>query len=149
MPGIVIFQRRWSVGSDDLVVPGLFLFIIHTIWWVCSYSIFFSDQKDNPLFLYYQVNYTLGHLPNIRIRQIDKKCRATMVLYRVLYLSISWWVPKRIKKSQIWLSQTRIPFFASSFIDKWIMHMHSVHAWIDSRDKQKIFDAILAVSQIK
>lgn len=40
-------------------------------------------------------------------------------------------------------------FFASSFIDKWIMHMHSVHAWIDSRDKQKIFDAILAVSQIK
>lgn len=32
MPGIVVFRRRWSVGSDDLVVPGLFLFIMHLIW---------------------------------------------------------------------------------------------------------------------
>ncbi|XP_062538021.1 diacylglycerol lipase-alpha isoform X2 [Armigeres subalbatus] len=32
MPGIVVFRRRWSVGSDDLVVPGLFLFVIHLIW---------------------------------------------------------------------------------------------------------------------
>ncbi|XP_055605108.1 diacylglycerol lipase-alpha [Uranotaenia lowii] len=32
MPGIVVFRRRWSVGSDDLVVPGLFLFVVHVIW---------------------------------------------------------------------------------------------------------------------
>lgn len=32
MPGIVVFRRRWSVGSDDLVVPGVFLFTIHLIW---------------------------------------------------------------------------------------------------------------------
>ncbi|XP_035779280.1 diacylglycerol lipase-alpha-like isoform X2 [Anopheles albimanus] len=32
MPGIVAFRRRWSVGSDDLVVPGLFLLVIHFIW---------------------------------------------------------------------------------------------------------------------
>ncbi|XP_049532144.1 diacylglycerol lipase-alpha [Anopheles darlingi] len=32
MPGIVVFRRRWSVGSDDLVVPGLFLLVIHFIW---------------------------------------------------------------------------------------------------------------------
>ncbi|XP_076642816.1 inactivation no afterpotential E isoform X4 [Halictus rubicundus] len=32
MPGIVVFRRRWSVGSDDLVVPGAFLFIVHLIW---------------------------------------------------------------------------------------------------------------------
>ncbi|XP_014475322.1 PREDICTED: sn1-specific diacylglycerol lipase alpha isoform X5 [Dinoponera quadriceps] len=32
MPGIVVFGRRWSVGSDDLVVPGAFLFILHLIW---------------------------------------------------------------------------------------------------------------------
>lgn len=37
MPGIVVFRRRWSVGSDDLVVPGAFLFSLHLIWWVCSY----------------------------------------------------------------------------------------------------------------
>lgn len=32
MPGIVVFRRRWSVGSDDLIVPGVFLFTIHLIW---------------------------------------------------------------------------------------------------------------------
>ncbi|XP_043281706.1 diacylglycerol lipase-alpha isoform X2 [Venturia canescens] len=32
MPGIVVFRRRWSVGSDDLVVPGAFLFSLHLIW---------------------------------------------------------------------------------------------------------------------
>jgi sn1-specific diacylglycerol lipase len=32
MPGLVVFKRRWSVGSDDLVVPGVFLFIIHLSW---------------------------------------------------------------------------------------------------------------------
>ncbi|XP_044260165.1 diacylglycerol lipase-alpha isoform X2 [Tribolium madens] len=34
MPGIVVFRRRWSVGSDDLVVPGVFLFTVHLIWTV-------------------------------------------------------------------------------------------------------------------
>ncbi|XP_063923643.1 diacylglycerol lipase-alpha-like isoform X2 [Zophobas morio] len=32
MPGLVVFRRRWSVGSDDLVVPGAFLFTVHLIW---------------------------------------------------------------------------------------------------------------------
>uniref|UniRef100_A0A0C9RC53 Diacylglycerol lipase-alpha n=1 Tax=Fopius arisanus TaxID=64838 RepID=A0A0C9RC53_9HYME len=32
MPGIVVFRRRWSVGSDDLVVPGVFLLVLHLIW---------------------------------------------------------------------------------------------------------------------
>lgn len=34
MPGLIVFRRRWSVGSDDLVVPGAFLFIVHLIWYV-------------------------------------------------------------------------------------------------------------------
>lgn len=29
---MVAFRRRWSVGSDDLVVPALFLVIFHTLW---------------------------------------------------------------------------------------------------------------------
>ncbi|XP_056633606.1 diacylglycerol lipase-alpha isoform X2 [Diorhabda sublineata] len=32
MPGLVVFRRRWSVGSDDLVVPGVFLSTVHLIW---------------------------------------------------------------------------------------------------------------------
>ncbi|XP_045581841.1 diacylglycerol lipase-alpha isoform X2 [Procambarus clarkii] len=40
MPGIVVFRRRWSVGSDDLVVPGVFLFILHTIWLIVLAAIY-------------------------------------------------------------------------------------------------------------
>ncbi|KAL3227237.1 hypothetical protein MRX96_024203 [Rhipicephalus microplus] len=40
MPGVVVFKRRWSVGSDDFVVPGIFLLLLHTIWeqWGVSVS---------------------------------------------------------------------------------------------------------------
>ncbi|XP_039958758.1 uncharacterized protein LOC120773756 isoform X1 [Bactrocera tryoni] len=34
MPGLVVFRRRWSVGSDDLVVPGAFLLTTHLICFV-------------------------------------------------------------------------------------------------------------------
>ncbi|XP_037938608.1 diacylglycerol lipase-alpha isoform X2 [Teleopsis dalmanni] len=34
MPGLVVFRRRWSVGSDDLVVPGAFLLAIHFICFI-------------------------------------------------------------------------------------------------------------------
>ncbi|XP_037036591.1 diacylglycerol lipase-alpha isoform X1 [Bradysia coprophila] len=32
MPGLIVFRRRWSAGSDDLIVPGAFLFLFHLIW---------------------------------------------------------------------------------------------------------------------
>lgn len=41
MPGLIVFRRRWSVGSDDLVVPGAFLFTVHLIWWVWITMCFF------------------------------------------------------------------------------------------------------------
>ncbi|KAL4232804.1 hypothetical protein ACF0H5_007490 [Mactra antiquata] len=40
MPGIVVFGRRWSVGSDDLVVPALPLVIIHLAWLAALAAIF-------------------------------------------------------------------------------------------------------------
>ncbi|XP_043915436.1 diacylglycerol lipase-alpha isoform X1 [Protopterus annectens] len=42
MPGIVVFRRRWSVGSDDLVLPGIFLFILHTIWFLILSVVLFG-----------------------------------------------------------------------------------------------------------
>ncbi|XP_007885645.2 diacylglycerol lipase-alpha [Callorhinchus milii] len=42
MPGIVIFRRRWSVGSDDLVLPGIFLFLVHTTWFVVLAVVLFG-----------------------------------------------------------------------------------------------------------
>ncbi|XP_022093970.1 sn1-specific diacylglycerol lipase alpha-like isoform X2 [Acanthaster planci] len=32
MPGLVALGRRWSLGSDDLVLPGCTLFVIHVAW---------------------------------------------------------------------------------------------------------------------
>lgn len=48
MPGIIAFQRRWSVGSDDLVVPGLFLFSIHLVWTVVLSVILALIEFDRP-----------------------------------------------------------------------------------------------------
>ncbi|XP_041917443.1 diacylglycerol lipase-alpha isoform X2 [Alosa sapidissima] len=50
MPGMVLFRRRWSVGSDDLVLPALFLFLLHSIWLVVLLVVLFglpygSDQS--------------------------------------------------------------------------------------------------------
>ncbi|KAK3561856.1 hypothetical protein QTP86_017485 [Hemibagrus guttatus] len=42
MPGMVMFRRRWSVGSDDLVLPAFFLFILHCIWLVVLSVVLFG-----------------------------------------------------------------------------------------------------------
>uniref|UniRef100_A0A182T424 Sn1-specific diacylglycerol lipase alpha n=1 Tax=Anopheles maculatus TaxID=74869 RepID=A0A182T424_9DIPT len=64
MPGIVVFQRRWSVGSDDLVVPGLFLLIIHFIWlvvlMVMTLTFHFDRTEHCVLQLwYFQIGYMI------------------------------------------------------------------------------------------
>lgn len=42
MPGMVMFRRRWSVGSDDLVLPALFLFLLHSVWLVVLSVVLFG-----------------------------------------------------------------------------------------------------------
>ncbi|XP_010139269.1 PREDICTED: sn1-specific diacylglycerol lipase alpha [Buceros rhinoceros silvestris] len=42
MPGIVVFRRRWSVGSDDLVLPAVFLFLLHSTWFVILSVVLFG-----------------------------------------------------------------------------------------------------------
>ncbi|XP_077173149.1 diacylglycerol lipase-beta [Paroedura picta] len=34
MPGMVIFGRRWAIGSDDFVFPGAFELFIRLSWWI-------------------------------------------------------------------------------------------------------------------
>ncbi|KAG5314757.1 DGLA lipase, partial [Acromyrmex insinuator] len=62
MPGIVVFRRRWSVGSDDLVVPGVFLFIVHLIWLTVLgilLGILEWDRSDTCVLLLWQ--YVIGY----------------------------------------------------------------------------------------
>ncbi|XP_071492907.1 diacylglycerol lipase-alpha-like [Diadema antillarum] len=32
MPGLIALGRRWSVGSDDLVIPSTIFLVIHVVW---------------------------------------------------------------------------------------------------------------------
>ncbi|NXF29605.1 DGLB lipase, partial [Nyctibius bracteatus] len=34
MPGLVLFGRRWAIGSDDFVLPGAFELFIRLLWWI-------------------------------------------------------------------------------------------------------------------
>uniref|UniRef100_A0A8C7T7J4 sn-1-specific diacylglycerol lipase n=1 Tax=Oncorhynchus mykiss TaxID=8022 RepID=A0A8C7T7J4_ONCMY len=46
MPGMVMFRRRWSVGSDDLVLPALFLFLLLVVLSVVLFGLpYGSDQS--------------------------------------------------------------------------------------------------------
>ncbi|XP_043481702.1 diacylglycerol lipase-alpha isoform X4 [Leptopilina heterotoma] len=63
MPGIVVFQRRWSVGSDDLVVPGGFLFILHFIWMIVLALILGILEWDRGVYCILLLwDYILGYL---------------------------------------------------------------------------------------
>ncbi|XP_055389650.1 diacylglycerol lipase-alpha isoform X2 [Condylostylus longicornis] len=62
MPGLVVFRRRWSVGSDDLIVPGAFLLTIHLIWLLIlciSISVLDYDRSilSIKLLWYYKIGY--------------------------------------------------------------------------------------------
>ncbi|XP_066255734.1 diacylglycerol lipase-alpha isoform X3 [Euwallacea similis] len=49
MPGLIVFRRRWSVGSDDLVVPGAFLFTTHLIWTIILGIVLFVVKYDKSV----------------------------------------------------------------------------------------------------
>ncbi|NXX37840.1 DGLB lipase, partial [Tricholaema leucomelas] len=34
MPGLVVFGRRWAIGSDDFVLPGAFELFVRLVWWI-------------------------------------------------------------------------------------------------------------------
>ena len=32
MPGLILYNRRWSVGSDDCIIPAFILSTTHLVW---------------------------------------------------------------------------------------------------------------------
>ncbi|KAL1488240.1 hypothetical protein ABEB36_015195 [Hypothenemus hampei] len=49
MPGLIVFRRRWSLGSDDLVVPGAFLFTTHLIWTIILGVVLYVVEYDKSV----------------------------------------------------------------------------------------------------
>lgn len=96
MPGMVMFRRRWSVGSDDLVLPALFLFILHCIWWdpviVYIAGVFFVFFN-----YYFFLNQSLLFSPRLVVLSVvlfglpygsDQSCSVTLVDHGRGYLGI-------------------------------------------------------------
>ncbi|XP_072046452.1 uncharacterized protein [Amphiura filiformis] len=54
MPGLIAAGRRWSIGSDDLVIPGAILFFVH-LTWTAGMAAVISISKEN----------TIGCSPNL------------------------------------------------------------------------------------
>uniref|UniRef100_UPI00398F6EFC diacylglycerol lipase-beta isoform X2 n=1 Tax=Pristiophorus japonicus TaxID=55135 RepID=UPI00398F6EFC len=48
MPGLVVFGRRWSLASDDLVFPGAFELLLRVVWWIGILVLYLThrDQFD-------------------------------------------------------------------------------------------------------
>ncbi|CAG2189019.1 DAGL [Mytilus edulis] len=71
MPGIVLFQRRWSFGSDDLVVPAVVLLFMHIAWEIVLAVILgvvdFEPAKTCSVGLVNLKNYLLGYLVMISV----------------------------------------------------------------------------------
>ncbi|XP_070811129.1 diacylglycerol lipase-beta [Pituophis catenifer annectens] len=56
MPGLMLFGRRWAIGSDDFVFPGSFELFIRVTWWI-GILVLYSIHKG-------QFNCTGGGLLN-------------------------------------------------------------------------------------
>ncbi|XP_012975863.1 diacylglycerol lipase-beta isoform X2 [Mesocricetus auratus] len=45
MPGMVLFGRRWSLASDDLVFPGSFELFLRVLLWIASLTLYLVHRR--------------------------------------------------------------------------------------------------------
>lgn len=45
MPGMVLFGRRWSLASDDLVFPGAFELFLRVLSWIASLTLYLMHRR--------------------------------------------------------------------------------------------------------
>uniref|UniRef100_A0A6B2EG71 Diacylglycerol lipase-alpha n=1 Tax=Phlebotomus kandelakii TaxID=1109342 RepID=A0A6B2EG71_9DIPT len=98
MPGIVVFKRRWSVGSDDLIVPGVFLVTIHAIWLFILALVLGLVEYDNSvrcieLMWLYKIGYVVVLIVSLLVEVTI--CVISMrgsILETSLRTSMNYWV---------------------------------------------------------
>ncbi|CAG9829666.1 unnamed protein product [Diabrotica balteata] len=75
MPGLVVFRRRWSVGSDDLVVPGVFLFTVHLIWTIILSVVLFLLKYDRSVqCIFLMWGLIVGYLALLILSMVTELC---------------------------------------------------------------------------
>ncbi|XP_052809041.1 diacylglycerol lipase-alpha-like isoform X2 [Mya arenaria] len=89
MPGLVVFGRRWSVGSDDLVVPALLLTILHIIWIAILTVIYNKVQFDKAAQCSEELRWVVLGYIIILLVCIILECVVTLVSIRGSILEVS------------------------------------------------------------
>ncbi|XP_042206197.1 diacylglycerol lipase-beta-like [Homarus americanus] len=46
MPALVVFQRRWRIGSDDLVIPGIIEVLLRAGWLGLTLTLMVHHESD-------------------------------------------------------------------------------------------------------
>nr|XP_053637017.1 diacylglycerol lipase-beta-like isoform X2 [Cherax quadricarinatus] len=49
MPALVVFQRRWRIGSDDLVIPGIIEVLLRAGWLGLALTLFIHHESDTSM----------------------------------------------------------------------------------------------------
>ncbi|KAB7502007.1 Sn1-specific diacylglycerol lipase beta [Armadillidium nasatum] len=47
MPSLVVFGRRWRIGSDDFVFPGIFEAVVRAAWLILTLVLFYEHIRDS------------------------------------------------------------------------------------------------------
>ncbi|XP_015281684.1 PREDICTED: sn1-specific diacylglycerol lipase beta [Gekko japonicus] len=151
MPGMVIFGRRWAIGSDDFVFPEAFELFVRVSWWIgilVLYSMH-KAQLDCPggrllhsyilvlLILLAAIICTLSAIVYISMQGTISNPGPRKSLPKLLYLRLALYLPELIWAivGTIWVSdrnidcdRTVINTILGTVIASWIIIVFTVVA---------------------
>ncbi|XP_054851425.1 diacylglycerol lipase-beta isoform X1 [Eublepharis macularius] len=124
MPGMVMFGRRWAIGSDDFVFPAAFELFIRVSWWIgilVLYSIH-KGQLDCPggkllhsyllvlLILLVAIICALSSILHISMQGTISNPGPRKSLPKLLYLRLALFLPELLWAivGAIWVSDRSI-----------------------------------------
>ncbi|XP_056017881.1 diacylglycerol lipase-beta-like isoform X2 [Ostrea edulis] len=82
MPGLIAFNRRWGIGSDDFVFPGLLEIFLRTVWLI-AITIVYSVHSDA---IFHCVDGSL--LQTYYIGVIVLLCVTILICASIVYVSM-------------------------------------------------------------
>ncbi|XP_048408069.1 diacylglycerol lipase-beta isoform X1 [Stegostoma tigrinum] len=87
MPGLVVFGRRWSLASDDLVFPGAFELLLRVLWFIGILTLYLTHRG--------QFNCKGGgFLPSYLVVLIVILAAIILVLSIIVYVSMQGTITK-------------------------------------------------------
>ncbi|XP_007442625.1 sn1-specific diacylglycerol lipase beta isoform X1 [Python bivittatus] len=124
MPGMVMFGRRWAIGSDDFVFPGAFELFIRVTWWI-GILVLYSIHKGKfnctgggllnsylliLLILLAFIIWALSSIVYISMQGTISNPGPRKSLPKLLYLRLALFVPELVWAvvGIIWVADSRV-----------------------------------------